>query len=250
MGDPRVKYTREEAAADRAAKVGGRPPGGLRVSDRRCAAERSAATAGRIPSVRSSVQVRGADAADGPLVFEGFASVTGQGYEMWDWAGPYTEYVHVGAFAETLAQDGLDVPLVIDHVSSRRIARTGVAASPLVLSEVTSGDTTGLKVLAPSLDRTDPDTAYIVPKLQSGLIDEMSFRFMITSGRWSDDWMEYHIHAVDIHRGDVSIVGYGANPHTTGAGLRSQPAAPALSSQARMLLELSRADDLRRTAAL
>jgi hypothetical protein len=32
--------------------------------------------------------------------------------------------------------------------------------------------------------------------------------------------MEYHINEVDIHRGDVAIVGYGANPHTAGAGLR------------------------------
>jgi hypothetical protein len=56
--------------------------------------------------------------------------------------------------------------------------------------------------------------------------------------------MEYHIHAVDIDRGDVSIVGYGANPHTAGAGLRSQPA---VSAGALALLELSRVDDQRRT---
>lgn len=240
MGDPRVKYDVREAAQLRATGV--RAPAD-RPRQRRCDSdERSRAWV----SSRSSIEVR--EAGDGgALVFEGFASVTGQGYEMWDWAGPYTEFVHVGAFAETLAQDGLDCPLVIDHVSSRRIARTNVPASPLYLSEVTTGDTTGLKVLAPTLDITDPDTAYIVPKLRSGLIDEMSFRFKITSGRWSDDWMEYHIHAVDIHRGDVSIVGYGANPHTSGAGLREQ-SGPALSSQARMLLELSRVDDDRRAS--
>lgn len=242
MGDPRVKYDVREAAELRSTGV--RAPAD-RPRQRRCDAdERSRAWV----ASRSSIEVR--DAADGgPLVFEGFASVTGQGYEMWDWAGPYTEYVHVGAFAETLAQPELDVPLVIDHVSSRRIARTvNAPGTPLMLSEVTTGAETGLKVLAPSLDITDPDTAYIVPKLRSGLIDEMSFRFMITSGRWSDDWMEYHIHAVDIHRGDVSIVGYGANPLTAGSGLRGQqPTGP--STQARMLLELSRADDDRRLTA-
>ena len=217
-----MKFTRAEAATERAQRYGDRPPGGLRVRQRRCDAdERSGAWV----SARGQIEIR--QAADGgPLVFDGFASVTGldHGYEMWDWAGPYTEYVHVGSFTETLGQDGLDVPLVIDHVSSRRIARTGNAESPLMLSEVTTGDRTGLHVLAPSLQLTDPDTAYIVPKLRSGLIDEMSFRFMITSGRWSEDWQEYHIHAVDIHRGDVSIVGYGANPHTAGSGLREQPA--------------------------
>lgn len=213
-----MRFTRAEAASDRAERYGSRPPGGMRVRQRRCDAdERSGAWV----STRGRIELR-QPVDGGPLVFEGFASVTGMdaGYEMWDWAGPYTEYVHVGAFAETLAQPELDVPLVLDHVSSRRIARTGNASSPLMLSEVVDGPTTGLKVLAPSLDPGDPDTAYIVPKLRSGLIDEMSFRFMITSGRWSDDWQEYHIHAVDLHRGDVSIVGYGANPHTAGSGLR------------------------------
>lgn len=193
-----------ERRADQAGQVSGR------------GAERMAPV-----SCRSTIQLRGLDDLGGPLVFDGFASVTGRAYEMWDMFGPYTEQIHVGAFAETLAQDGLDVPLVIDHVSSRRIARTGNSASPLMLSEVVAGDRTGLHVLAPTLDRQDPDTAYIAPKLRSGLIDEMSFRFMITSGRWNEDWDEYHIYAVDIHRGDVSIVGYGANPHTAGSGLRS-----------------------------
>jgi hypothetical protein len=44
---------------------------------------------------------------------------------------------------------------------------------------------------------------------------------MITAGEWSEDFTEFHIHSVDIHRGDTSIVGYGANPLTTGAGLRA-----------------------------
>ncbi len=251
-----------EAATKRAEGV--RAPGD-RPSQRRC--ERDAQSRAWTPGHSARVEIRDTAGSDGPVVFDGFASVTGQAYEMWDWAGPYDEYVHVGAFAETLAASP-DVPLVLDHVSSRRIARTGNTASPLMLTEITEGDTTGLHVLAPSLDRTDPDTAYIVPKLRSGLIDEMSFRFMITSGRWSDDWMEYHIHAVDIHRGDVSIVGYGANPHTTGAGLRSklhaatdddlraeierrgltgpeptEPARQPLPADVRALLELGRAED-------
>lgn len=252
-----------EAAAKRAEGV--RAPGD-RPSQRRC--ERDARSRAWTPGHSSRVEIRDADdSPEGPLVFDGFASVTGQAYEMHDFFGPYDEYVHVGAFVETLGASP-DVPLVLDHVSSRRIARTGNTASPLMLTEVTEGDTTGLHVLAPSLDRTDPDTAYIVPKLRSGLIDEMSFRFMITSGRWSDDFMAYHIHAVDIHRGDVSIVGYGANPHTTGAGLRSKlhaatdddlraeierrgltppetttPTRQPLPADVRALLELGRAED-------
>jgi hypothetical protein len=86
------------------------------------------------------------------------------------------------------------------------------------------------------MQRDNPYVAQITPMLRSGLIDEMSFRFMITSGRWSDDWAEYHIHAVDIHRGDVAIVGYGANPLTAGAGLRAKRAGvPAALERARLV---------------
>jgi HK97 family phage prohead protease len=216
---------------------------GLRRSDDPTMSDRAG-----VPTPGGSFTVRAAsEEDDAPLVFDGYASVTGldRGYEMWDWAGPYTEYVHVGAFAETLASTP-DVPLVLDHRSMWRLARTGNTVSPLILSEVTDGDTTGLHVLAPSLQRDNPYVREIEPLLRSGLIDEMSFRFTITAGRWSEDWMEYHIHSVDIHRGDVAIVGYGANPHTTGSGLRSEPEVPAQagpSSAARALLALSRADD-------
>jgi HK97 family phage prohead protease len=199
-----------------------------------------------VPTPGGSFTCRAAsEDEDAPLVFDGYASVTGQGYEMWDWAGPYTEYVHVGAFAETLSSSP-DVPLVIAHDTNRRLARTGNVASPLMLAEITTGEKTGLHVLAPSLSRENPEVRDIEYALRSELIDEMSFRFTITAGRWSEDWMEYHIHSVDIARGDVSIVGYGANPLTVGAGLRSEPEIPAQpgpSSAARALLALSRADD-------
>lgn len=227
-----MKYTIREAAQDRGAGV--RAPSD-RPSARRC--QRDSDSKAWTPATRSRIELRGALDGSGPLVFDGFASVTDRGYEMWDMFGPYTEFVHVGAFTETLASNP-DVPLVLDHVSSRRIARTGNASSPLLLTEVTTGDTTGLHVLAPSLDPNDPDVRYIAPKLKSGLIDEMSFRFMITSGRWNDAFDEFHIHATDINRGDTSIVGFGANPFTAGSGLRQQ-GTTGLSSTARMLLQLS-----------
>ena len=56
--------------------------------------------------------------------FDGYASVTGSAYEMWDWYGPYREIVDPGAFGETLAQSDLDVPFVLEHNQLRRIART------------------------------------------------------------------------------------------------------------------------------
>ena len=47
----------------------------------------------------------------------------------------------------------------------------------------------------------------------------MSFGFRVTGQKWSDDYSDRYISAVNLHRGDVSIVSYGANPFTdTAAG--------------------------------
>lgn len=156
--------------------------------------------------------LRAKDEDGGGHQFSGLACRTNTGYEMWDWAGPYTEVVTAGAFAASLARDDLDVPLVLQHVDLRRIARTTIPAGELghlVLSETTDG----LECLA-QLDPLDSDVDYIVRKIRSGLVTEMSFKFRIEAGTWSPDWTEYHIERVDIHRGDVAICGYGANPNT------------------------------------
>ena len=149
---------------------------------------------------------------EGMLNFQGYASVTDTPYEMYDFWGPYEETVEAGAFTKTLKALGLDVPLVLDHKSLRRIART--TNGTLRLSE----DTRGLKVDA-DLDPEDDDVKYIRRKIEQRLIDEMSFMFRIVEGWWSDDFTQFVIKEVDIHRGDVAIVGYGANPHTQGMSL-------------------------------
>lgn len=181
-----------------------------RPRQRRCAELGAARTApvhlGRIELRESS------DAAT--VEFTGVASATEQGYEMYDMFGPYTEIVSRGAFARTLGSSP-DVPLVLGHDQLRRIART--TNGTLQLAETDEG-------LVPTamLDMRDADVAYIVPKMRAGLIDEMSFAFQITSGSWSPDYSEFRINEVDINRGDVAIVGYGANPNTS-ATLREQP---------------------------
>lgn len=148
--------------------------------------------------------------------FSGIASVYEQGYAMSDSFGDYTEIVAAGAGAKSLAAANLDVPLVLQHDSMRRIAST--VNGSLILSETPQG----LMVEAPALDMQDLDVQYIVPKLRSGLIHEMSFRFTIISGEWSPDYTQFRIKEYDINRGDVSIVGFGANPATT-AELRAKP---------------------------
>jgi HK97 family phage prohead protease len=193
----------QEAAAARAAGMKARAD----RPSQRCRDE--GGPANRTPAIRlAQLQLRD-DGAGTPVTgFTGYASVTSQGYKMWDMFGEYTEVVTQGAFAKTLAEPDLDVPLVLQHDSLRRIART--TNGSLRLSE----DDTGLLVDA-DLDPADADVAYIAPKMRAGLIDEMSFMFRITDGQWSDDWMEFHINAVDLNRGDVAIVGYGASPLTS-----------------------------------
>lgn len=155
----------------------------------------------------SNITVRDSQAGDGMVQFDGHASVTEQPYEMYDFFGPYTEVVSAGAFDNTLNRADLDVPLVLGHDQLRRIARTTNGTLHL------SRDDSGLMVRA-DLDPADKDVKYIIPKLRSGLIDEMSFAFRIVRGVWSPDYTEYRIDEVDIHRGDTAIVGYGANPFT------------------------------------
>jgi len=214
------------AAAERAQHIAQRAD---RPSQRRCA-EHTAARA-TVRATLSGVQVRESTDGGSTLEFVGHASVYERGYEMWDMFGPYTEIVAEGAGADSLARANLDVPLVLGHDQLRRLARTTTGS--LFLTE----DANGLHVHAPALDPADHDVAYIAPKLKAGLIDEMSFAFRIESGQWSPDYTEYRINRYDIHRGDVAIVGYGANPHT-GAAMRTPSAAPA-NSRARALVDIA-----------
>lgn len=192
--------TRKQAAEARAGQVRALAD---RPRQRRCAED--VASSARV-AIRSQLVLR--ESSTGGLAFEGYASITERAYEMWDWYGPYDEIVSAGAFTDTLNRADLDVPLVLQHDQLRRIART--TAGSLFLAE----DDQGLRVSAPELNPDDVDVAYITPKLRSGLIDEMSFAFRIDSGQWSPDYTEFRINRVDIHRGDVAIVGFGANPYT------------------------------------
>lgn len=166
-------------------------------------------------SAKASMELRDAEA--GRSTFHGLASAYERGYVMFDVFGEYTEVVSAGAGARSLARADLDVPLVLDHTSLRRIARTSTGTLSLRETE------RGLDVEAPDLDMDDLDVAYIAPKIRAGLIDEMSFMFRIVRGSWSPDYTEFRIEEYDIHRGDVAIVGYGANPYTA-AELRTAPA--------------------------
>jgi HK97 family phage prohead protease len=150
------------------------------------------------------VEVRAATAA-APLNFRGYASVTETAYDMWDMFGPYTETIARGAFAQTLT-DGADVAFLLNH-GGMTLART--TSGTLRLAE----DDTGLLTDA-DLDEQNTVVRDMASGLRRGDLTEMSFAFRIIRGTWSPDYTAYRIEQVDMNRGDVSVVNYGANPGT------------------------------------
>lgn len=138
---------------------------------------------------------------------EGYASAYEKPYEMWDFYGSYEEVVRAGAGAKTLAEEP-DVVLVFNH-AGLPMART--KAGNLELSE----DTEGLHVRAPELNGTQTLVRDVVAGIEDGVLDEMSFAFRVTRQKWSPDYMQRDILEYSLHRGDVSVVTYGANPHTS-----------------------------------
>lgn len=140
------------------------------------------------------------------LRLDGYASVYERGYEMWDWAGAYTEVVSAGAGTESLAA-GPDVSFLINH---RGLPLATTRAGTLELAE----DETGLRSVS-YMNPKRQDAADLYAAIDDGDVREMSFAFRIVSGQWSPDYTEYRISVYDIDRGDTSAVTYGANPHTS-----------------------------------
>lgn len=146
------------------------------------------------------------------LTLRGYATVFDSPYDMY--GGPpngWSEIIDPGAFKRTLAEKP-DLNLLINH-EGMPLARTKSGTLQV------STDNRGLKVEA-KLDRSDPDVQRLEPKMLRGDMDEMSFAFRVKAQQWSNDDTERRITEVSLHKGDVSVVNYGANPATS-ATLRS-----------------------------
>jgi HK97 family phage prohead protease len=159
-------------------------------------------------SLTTKLEVRSAT-TDDELIVEGYASTFNEPYELY--GGPpwgWTEEVDPGAFDKTLASNP-DVPLLLNH-KGMPLARTKSGTLQL------STDKVGLKMRA-SLDKRDPQVQSVAVKLERGDMDEMSFAFWVVRDEWTyDDDNEHRLlREVNIHKGDVAIVNYGANPNTS-----------------------------------
>ena len=158
------------------------------------------------------LEVRAKKGVSGVSTIEGYASVTEQPYEMWDYLGAYSEVVRTGAFAKTLAETP-GVQLLLNHSG---LAMAYTKAGSLRLSE----DTTGLHMEA-DVSTKRSDVGDMLAALEDGSVDEMSFAFRVTRQQWSPDYDQRDITEVDLHRGDVSVVNFGANPATSVGAVRA-----------------------------
>jgi HK97 family phage prohead protease len=144
--------------------------------------------------------------AGGSTVVEGYASITEAGYEMYDAFGGYTEVVRAGAFAKTLAEQP-HVQLLLNHGG---LSMAYTKAGTLDLAE----DEQGLHMRA-EVNPARNDVRDMLTALQDGNVDEMSFAFRVMRQQWSPEYDQRDITEVSLHRGDVSVVNFGANPETS-----------------------------------
>lgn len=137
---------------------------------------------------------------------QGYATTYDQPYEMYDMFGPYTEVARAGMAAKTLSE-GADVAYLANH-EGLTLART--KSGSLRLSE----DSTGLLTVA-TLNTARSDARDLVTAVEDGEVDQMSFAFRVVRQEWSPDFEQRDLIEVNLNRGDVSAVNFGANPNTS-----------------------------------
>lgn len=151
------------------------------------------------------------------LTLVGYASVFDTSYPVAGGPehGGWDEIVDRAAFNRTLSEKP-DTHLLINH-AGMPLARTKSGTMRLAT------DDHGLHVEA-DLDRRDPDVQSLEVKMGRGDMDQMSFAFRTIRHEFNEDLSERRMLEVSIHKGDVSVVNFGANPATS-SQLRSLMAA-------------------------
>lgn len=189
--------------------------------------------------IRSAGRFEVRSGEDSPtLVVEGYAS-TFDPYDMYGGPerGGWIEQIATTAFDKTLREKP-DLHLLINH-EGMPLARTKSGNLKL------SVDNHGLRVWA-ELDRSDPDVQRLEAKMRRGDMDEMSFAFRVVSETWGQapGYDDPHSHRliseVSLEKGDVSIVNWGANPHTKAETLKTRK------SGVKRRLTLAEAQDIMR----
>jgi phage head maturation protease len=120
-------------------------------------------------------------------------------------------------FPDALAS-GPDLSFLVNHkgLSMARTVNPGGGTPTLRLNA--TPDLHTLAYVNPG--RTDVRDLLIA--IDDKNVTEMSFAFQLLEGEWDEDFEHFTITRIDLDRGDVSAVNYGANPYTSiGARARS-----------------------------
>lgn len=160
------------------------------------------------PQLRSypaQFEVRSVPGSPSKVELRGYASVFDTPYEMYDMFGAYTELVRSGAFSKTLSESP-DVAYLANH-EGLTMART--ASGSLTLEQ----DSTGLLSIA-QVNTTRSDVKDLVTAIEDEDVDQMSFAFRMRRQEWSPDYDQRDLLELDLNRGDVSAVNFGASPTT------------------------------------
>jgi HK97 family phage prohead protease len=189
------------------------------------------------PEFRASMVQRD-DGLDYYLV-EGYASMTERAYDMYDYFGPYREVVARDAFDRTLS------------ASPNVVFRFNHGGTPMANTNDNKrlelwADALGLGTRA-YLNPKRADVQELMHAIEDQDVREQSFMFRIDEGEWSEDFSEFRIHQVDLDRGDVGPVTFGANPETliaarSGEILSAIPALPPWAAREAITLLSARAD--------
>ncbi len=224
-----MNTSREAAAEARAAAVRQSTD---RPSQRRSGSEPSSIAAVRVAFDCVEMRAKKSETSD-LVVITAYASVTERGYDMWDTFGPYTEVVGREAFDATLSRSPM-VEFTVNHGAGGGLPMAHTRNGSLVLSANDEG-----LLYEATVDPTRGDVRDMLKAIERGDLAESSFKFRIDSGKWSPDYSEYRIEQVDLDRGDVSAVNFGANPHTGEHGLvpsaRAEEPAPVVDFRAALL---------------
>ena len=144
------------------------------------------------------------EASDG-FTLHGLASRTEVAYPV----GGYDEVIRRGAFRATLAESP-SVVLTLNHSRGGTAPLASTVSGTLRLAETYDG----LEVNA-DLDPERSDARDIALAVKRGDLADMSFAFQVVSQHWSSDFTKREIKEVDLAKGDVSLVDFGANPSTS-----------------------------------
>lgn len=162
------------------------------------------------------LELRSAD--NGDPILDGYATVYDYPYDVAGGpsVGGWTETIAEGAATRSvMAQD--EVFLFFDH-EGLPMASTRNGSLKL------ESDRIGLRSTA-VIDQRSTSSMEIVHRVESGILDAMSFAFQATRQEWNADYTERRILEVKLY--DTSVVSYPANPATVvAARSQQQPTRP------------------------